>query len=140
MNEHADTAKYLCTKCRRTFKRQVWLTELQSQHRRVNRNLPDATCPNCGHTAVWIGPRYRAPKASDVKTWKMIEFLESVGELALLRSGLPPQTLVITSYSIHYTKLYEGKGSPRRRQSGHMTSLICPPPCTKRLTGRLKRT
>ncbi|HPF24918.1 MAG TPA: hypothetical protein PK417_15630 [Hyphomonas sp.] len=93
MNEHADTAKYLCTKCRRTFKRQVWLTELQSQHRRVNRNLPDATCPNCGHTAVWIGPRYRAPKASDVKTWKIIEFLESVGELALLRSGPPPQNL-----------------------------------------------
>lgn len=90
--EVSTTAKYLCTHCRHAFKRQVTLTAERATWRRRNWDLPDATCPTCSGTAFWVDPRFRAPRARDLKTWKVIAWLHENGWQYLLNTSRPPLT------------------------------------------------
>ena len=38
-------------------------------------------CPNCGRTANYVGPKFRAPKLDNVKAWKSLEVLRALGTL-----------------------------------------------------------
>ncbi len=58
---------FVCLKCRKTFKR----------HHRNDENFKP--CPNCGMKAIKFDVRFRAPKKTDSKQWKKVEFLTQNG-------------------------------------------------------------
>lgn len=70
-------SKYICTKCRKTFKRRV-LTDI-TKEKEINESEPK--CPECGQTTSWIGPKFRSPKADNIKVWNSIRVLQDVGAL-----------------------------------------------------------
>lgn len=32
-------------------------------------------CPDCGNETQWVGPKFRAPKSTDVARWKSVDVL-----------------------------------------------------------------
>ena len=72
--ERPYKSKYICTDCRKVFKRRV-LTDI-TDDRRVEEK--DPVCTDCGQPAEWIGLKFRAPKITDVQTWNSIKVLRDL--------------------------------------------------------------
>ena len=68
--------KYICCNCRKAFKRIV-----ASDIKGIVEESAEAKCPDCGSKTTWIGPKFRAPKSSDIKTWNSIDVLSRIGLL-----------------------------------------------------------
>ncbi|WNC68599.1 hypothetical protein RI845_00280 [Thalassotalea nanhaiensis] len=57
---------FACLDCRKSFKRQF----------NLSKECPsEMTCPNCAGIAHNFGRHFKAPKKTDSKQWKKIEFL-----------------------------------------------------------------
>ena len=69
--------KYICTDCRKSFKRKI-LSDLTKYK---NLEEKDPKCPDCGKLTDVIGPKFRAPKADNIKAWKSIKVLHDIGVL-----------------------------------------------------------
>ena len=41
-------------------------------------------CPECGNFTSWIGPKFRAPKKSNISACKSIKILNEIGTLRFL--------------------------------------------------------
>ncbi len=72
--------KLICFGCRKVFKRKL-LLDIQVDK---EEDWSKMICPNCGKAANFIGPKFRAPKSDNVKAWKTIESLHSIGLLNFL--------------------------------------------------------
>jgi len=57
---------FACLHCRKSFKREFDLDEGRPS---------ELKCPECGGTAYNLGRHFKAPKKSDTKQWKKVEFL-----------------------------------------------------------------
>lgn len=51
---------FLCVPCRKVWKKPGWF-------------VVDADCPGCGESGKNMGTKWRAPKLSNTKAWKLIE-------------------------------------------------------------------
>ena len=61
---------FACLSCRKSFKREFNMSE----------GCPkELTCPECGGASYNMGRHFKAPKKSDIKQWKKIEFLNENG-------------------------------------------------------------
>lgn len=63
-------SKFVCTDCRKTFKRRL-LSDI-SKEQEVSK---PPKCPECGKTTFWIGPKFRSPKTEDIKSWNSVKIL-----------------------------------------------------------------
>lgn len=70
-------SKYICTRCRKSFKRKI-LADLTTDK---NIEEKEPTCPDCGNSTSWIGPKFRAPKTDNIKAWNSIKALHDIGVL-----------------------------------------------------------
>ena len=62
-------SKFVCIDCRKTFKRRL-LSDLAEEE--VSKH---PKCPQCGKLTFWIGPKFRSPKAEDLKSWESLKIL-----------------------------------------------------------------
>jgi predicted RNA-binding Zn-ribbon protein involved in translation (DUF1610 family) len=62
--------QFACFDCRKSFKQRL------SFSRQANKFL---TCPECGKAMWEMGRQFKAPKQSDVKQWRKVEFLVRKG-------------------------------------------------------------
>jgi hypothetical protein len=69
--------KLICCDCRKVFKRRLTL-DFETKGTDSETEL---ICPNCGKTANYVGPKFRAPKLDNVKAWKSLEVLRTLGTL-----------------------------------------------------------
>ena len=67
-------SKYICTHCRKVFKRKI--SSDFKVDTAVEKSAPN--CPDCGKLTSWVGPKFRAPKVDNVKTWHSIEILQDI--------------------------------------------------------------
>ncbi|PHR46408.1 MAG: hypothetical protein COA32_11175 [Fluviicola sp.] len=76
LQERSYKSKYICTYCRKTFKRKVLsdINKLQTEEKAPK-------CPECGRFSSWIGPKFRSPKKDDLKAWKSVDVLYDLGLL-----------------------------------------------------------
>jgi hypothetical protein len=58
---------YVCFRCQKSFKR------------KVDEELPEKTCPQCGNIAVGLSRNFKAPRVGDFKQWKKVAFLVKHG-------------------------------------------------------------
>ncbi len=70
---------YACFKCRKTFKRRLWVDVDRDSAYDENVESNKAICPECGSLMVDMGLDFESPKKTDVKTWKHIEDLYKSG-------------------------------------------------------------
>lgn len=66
---------YACFSCRKTFKRRL-LWDINRDDKTTN---VEAKCPQCGIMMADMGLDFASPKKDDVKKWKHIQSLYSVG-------------------------------------------------------------
>src|SRR3954470_2545223 len=60
-------SQHACFSCRKVFKKpHEYLPG-------TSRQLVVYRCPQCGHDMVFMGVKFRAPKAGDVREWSRIE-------------------------------------------------------------------
>ncbi len=76
IQERPYKSKYICCICRKAFKRKVAF-----DIKRIEEEVSEAKCPDCGNKTTWIGPKFRAPKSTDNKTWNSIDVLTRIGLL-----------------------------------------------------------
>lgn len=50
-------------------------------------------CGRCGHALSYVHHKFRAPPARDQRSWSVIEYLESVGQIRMLNRGDIPKTM-----------------------------------------------
>lgn len=74
--ERLYKSKYICTHCRKAFKRKVLsdVTKVQTEEKAPK-------CPECARLTSWIGPKFRPPKKDNLKVWQSIEALYNLGLL-----------------------------------------------------------
>ncbi len=78
--ERPYKSKYICVKCRKTFKRRV-LADI-TKDKAIQEKEPK--CPNCGEATSWIGPKFRSPKSDNIKAWDSISVLHNIGALSFM--------------------------------------------------------
>jgi hypothetical protein len=66
---------YACFDCRKTFKRR----HLSDFEETKELSLKEAKCPQCGNLVANMGMDFQAPRKDDIKAWKHIQQLYSVG-------------------------------------------------------------
>lgn len=76
IQERPYKSKYICCRCRKAFKRKE-----ASDVKGITEEIEEAKCPDCGLKTTWIGPKFRPPKSTDIKTWNSIEVLSRIGLL-----------------------------------------------------------
>jgi len=69
--------KLICCNCRKVFKRRL-AEDIGIDHEKAESEM---ICPNCGEKANYVGPKFRAPRAENIKAWKSIEVLNDIGVL-----------------------------------------------------------
>lgn len=67
-------AKYICCECRKCFKRRTAKDAISKDS-----DSTLAKCPDCGRGTIWIGPKFRPPKTTDLNSWKSIGVLRRIG-------------------------------------------------------------
>lgn len=67
-------SKYICTDCRKVFKRRV-LADIDKD----NHQEKEHACPDCGNKTSWVGPKFEAPKSDNIKTWNALKILHDLG-------------------------------------------------------------
>lgn len=75
--ERPYKSKYICTDCRKSFKRKLLadiLIETGAEEKAPK-------CPDCGKPTHWIGPKFRAPQTENIQAWNSIGTLRKVGLL-----------------------------------------------------------
>ena len=60
-------SQHACFSCRKVFKKP------HEYFRAASRQLVVYRCPQCGHDMVFMGVKFRAPRADDVAEWSRIE-------------------------------------------------------------------
>ena len=70
-------SKYICLECRKLFKRKL-LSDISTDKDIAEK---EPTCPDCGNPTNWIGPKFKAPKSDDIKSWNSIKVLYNIGLL-----------------------------------------------------------
>tara|TARA_B100000683_G_scaffold233030_1_gene235375 strand:- start:353 stop:814 length:462 start_codon:yes stop_codon:yes gene_type:complete len=68
--------KYICFNCNKVFKRKH-----HSDVKGITQDEVSAKCPECNQNSNWIGPKFQAPKTTNIKAWKSIEVLSKIGLL-----------------------------------------------------------
>lgn len=66
--------KYICCDCRKCFKRRISKEVIREEE-----EIQPAKCPDCGQPTLWIGPKFRPPKTTDIKAWNSIGVLRRIG-------------------------------------------------------------
>lgn len=77
--ERPYKSKYICTHCRKAFKRKV-LSDINREQ--TEEKAPK--CPECGRITSWIGPKFRPPKKDDLKAWQSVGVLYDLGLLTYI--------------------------------------------------------
>lgn len=85
--------KLICCACRKVFKRRLAADSETGQEE----GLSKMVCPNCGRQANYVGPKFRAPKSTNVKAWKSIETLDDLGILCFM--GYASHSIIIPESS-----------------------------------------
>lgn len=73
--------KLICCSCKKVFKRRL------ANDLGITEEDAEMVCPNCGKTANYVGPKFRAPKAGHAKAWKSIEVLNQVGVFIFINTS-----------------------------------------------------
>ena len=86
---------YACFDCRKAFKRSLGNAS-------PAKYPLEMICPNCSGIAVCLGLHFKAPRASDKKQWKKVQFLVENG-FRFQKIRLDPKSVI----SIPYPKTLE---------------------------------
>ena len=70
---------YACFRCRKTFKRKLWVdVDRNGAYNKTVESQP-AKCPECGGIMADMGLDFESPKKSDIKAWNHLENLYKSG-------------------------------------------------------------
>lgn len=68
---------YACFNCRKTFKRRL-LYDIDRKKAKEKETV-SAKCPECGELTANMGLDFKSPKKEDIKAWKYLKTLYTVG-------------------------------------------------------------
>jgi DNA-directed RNA polymerase subunit RPC12/RpoP len=95
--ERTYKSKYICTDCRKVFKRR----ELSDITTKEGDEVKESKCPECGQRTSWIGPKFRAPKKDSIEAWNSIKTLNNIGVLNFIGFAHDKMIIPESKKSLH---------------------------------------